>query len=369
MPRTVFCWRNVDDVAVRRPLDLWWHARCLVARAVFGAYGAMMFNRDDCHDQGVHGLRLSSFEVGEALVRPPWGVRRPSGSWDMHFYMLSGAPCRFVWDRQNSVEVNKLTICLISDRREHAFQDALCSPIVEVAAPLPPGAPPLMRMKEYGGTRGDVTSSFYIGGATEHDAAFSSLDLPPVIILEFQTAPGWLMTSVGLIRQEMRQAKVDVEAAARICEYLLIKTIQAHLEMHAAGDRTAKMVDHRLRRALALIDAAPASPWTLSGLAERIGMSRSRLTTRWQSEMGMTIFEYITHRRLEAAADLLCRTTLEIGTVAHRVGYNSHAAFSTAFKRMFGLSPAQYRQEIPERVNAMRHSPFVIHSTHSSSSH
>lgn len=299
------------------------------------------------HDVGPAGVRLRAFEVGEAEVRPPWGVSRPPGGWDVHFYLLRGAPCRFLPDRSPSVELRKLSICMVNGRSGHSFQDEYCSPIDQVALPMPSGTRPLFRAKSYGGASGQATSSFYIGGALERANSLSELDIPPLVILEFESPPDWLFAGVSLIRQEMGGDHVDAATAARLCEYLFSKTIQEHRSRTAPHLRPAgrfRAVDRRLHRALRIIDADIGHPWTLEALAESIGMSRSRLTARWHEEMGISVFDYISQRRMEKAAAMLSETRLDVGTIAHRVGYASHAAFSTAFKRAWSQSPVEFRK-------------------------
>jgi transcriptional regulator GlxA family with amidase domain len=52
---------------------------------------------------------------------------------------------------------------------------------------------------------------------------------------------------------------------------------------------------------------------------------------------------YLTQWRLQLAADMLRTTSLGVAALAARVGYDSEAAFSRAFKRHLGSSPAAWR--------------------------
>lgn len=52
---------------------------------------------------------------------------------------------------------------------------------------------------------------------------------------------------------------------------------------------------------------------------------------------------FLTEWRLAMAADLLRETDATIGAVARQVGYGSSFALSTAFKRVFGVSPQEHR--------------------------
>ncbi|WP_240809851.1 AraC family transcriptional regulator [Actinomadura sp. WMMA1423] len=45
------------------------------------------------------------------------------------------------------------------------------------------------------------------------------------------------------------------------------------------------------------------------------------------------------------ARDALARATLSISELARATGYPSESAFSTAFRRVVGSSPAQFRKQ------------------------
>jgi AraC-like DNA-binding protein len=52
---------------------------------------------------------------------------------------------------------------------------------------------------------------------------------------------------------------------------------------------------------------------------------------------------FLTGWRIAVASDLLREPGTTVGAVAHQVGYGTPFAFSTAFKRLRGISPQQYR--------------------------
>jgi transcriptional regulator GlxA family with amidase domain len=53
---------------------------------------------------------------------------------------------------------------------------------------------------------------------------------------------------------------------------------------------------------------------------------------------------YLAQWRLQIAADLVRTIELGIAEIGFRVGYDSEAAFSRAFKRQFGKPPASLRE-------------------------
>ena len=57
---------------------------------------------------------------------------------------------------------------------------------------------------------------------------------------------------------------------------------------------------------------------------------------------------FATWFRIERAKELLTDTTYSLMNIALLVGYNSHAAFTRAFKETTGISPQEYRQSYPD---------------------
>jgi AraC-like DNA-binding protein len=81
-------------------------------------------------------------------------------------------------------------------------------------------------------------------------------------------------------------------------------------------------------------------------LAAKVGASRSLLAERFVQFLGEPPLTYLARWRLQLAARLLHTTRRTILHVAIDVGYESEAAFNRAFKREFGLPPAQYRRKL-----------------------
>ena len=99
--------------------------------------------------------------------------------------------------------------------------------------------------------------------------------------------------------------------------------------------------------ALALLHRSPAHKWTVPELASGAAVSRSLLDGRFREVLGRSPMRYLTEWRMHLAAELLATSDLTIFAVARRVGYDSEEAFSRAFKREFGLSPARWRDQQP----------------------
>ena len=70
----------------------------------------------------------------------------------------------------------------------------------------------------------------------------------------------------------------------------------------------------------------------------------------------MTVLDFLFEARMQYAASLLTRTTIDIRAVASATGYTTRQNFSTAYRRRFGMSPNESRQQYVEAaaVEAVR---------------
>jgi AraC family transcriptional regulator len=82
----------------------------------------------------------------------------------------------------------------------------------------------------------------------------------------------------------------------------------------------------------------------LGELAKSCGVSRFHLAHAFGEMTGFSVMEYVRRRRLSSAAYALASGASDILLVALEAGYNSHEAFSRAFKTEFGTTPEQVRK-------------------------
>ena len=96
-------------------------------------------------------------------------------------------------------------------------------------------------------------------------------------------------------------------------------------------------------RAVRYIEANLFSNLELAAIAGRAFASPSTLLRHFRRDTGTSPHAYVKARRLEEARRLVEAGRTPVGDVAMLVGYESFAAFSTAFKRRFGAPPSSFR--------------------------
>ena len=81
----------------------------------------------------------------------------------------------------------------------------------------------------------------------------------------------------------------------------------------------------------------------LEKVSEAVRYSKYYLHRMFANTVGMTIHDYVQRRQLTEAAKLLVFSVKPIIEIAFLCGYESQQAFSSAFKSMYKVPPAQYR--------------------------
>src|SRR4051812_33537285 len=94
-------------------------------------------------------------------------------------------------------------------------------------------------------------------------------------------------------------------------------------------------------------------PLTVAVVARALASSPRQLQRAFE-EVGKTSFSsFLREARLRNAAQLLSRQPLTVRQVALLVGYRQPAHFAKAFRRRYGVTPAQYRDRA-RRARASR---------------
>jgi AraC-like DNA-binding protein len=167
--------------------------------------------------------------------------------------------------------------------------------------------------------------------------------LPRMLVVSDDSWDSTLVSVLGReITREIPGQKVVLD---RLLDLLLISVLRAWFDRPEAEAPAWYRAhgDPVVGQALRLLHENPAYPWTVAGLATKIGLSRAALARSFTELVGVPPMTYLTEWRLALAADLLRGPDATLEAVSHQVGYSNGFALSTAFKRVRGMSPQDYR--------------------------
>lgn len=116
--------------------------------------------------------------------------------------------------------------------------------------------------------------------------------------------------------------------------------------MHSSPKDTAAIAAYsvRLRRVLAHIEARADGDLSVEALSRVAAFSKFHFHRQFTQLLGMGVYEYVKLVRLRRASFQLAFRDHQIVEVALASGYESHEAFSRAFKKTFGQTPSEFRQ-------------------------
>jgi AraC family transcriptional regulator len=129
----------------------------------------------------------------------------------------------------------------------------------------------------------------------------------------------------------------------------LASTLASHIFVRYSGHVYREMRSlgahwTQLRRCIEHIHANIDKPLPLDRLAMMASMSKFHFAKSFRHAMGIPPHQYLVRLRMEKARALLSDEMMSLPEIALRVGYSDTGQFSFQFRKLIGLSPAQYRR-------------------------
>lgn len=247
------------------------------------------------------------------------------------------------------IEVRAGEIILIPRNEPHRLASASGLRAVDSHELIQPGTDGgLVRIRHGGGG----SPTHLVCGFLASNESYNPLieTLPRILKLDVRDGASrdWIEASVRFAAGELAQGRVASSSVmSRLSELLFVEAVRQYSTTLANEDVgwLKGLKDPHVGRALALIHQNIGAPWTAESLAKEVALSRSAFMERFKSLVGMPPIRYLTVWRLQTAKLNLRETATSIAQLAHSVGYDSEEAFSRAFKREFGLPPAQWRDQ------------------------
>ncbi|WP_431025216.1 helix-turn-helix domain-containing protein [Halomonas sp. H5] len=135
------------------------------------------------------------------------------------------------------------------------------------------------------------------------------------------------------------------QGEAEVCHHLLQALIQLVGRLLERPEPRLEVPGYDLGQEVRrYLDEHYAEVLDLAGLAARFKVSPYHLAHRFKAAVGCAPIHYLIRRRIGEAQSLLIHTRLDVAAVAERVGYRHASYFTTAFRRVVGVTPGDYRR-------------------------
>jgi AraC family transcriptional regulator len=102
----------------------------------------------------------------------------------------------------------------------------------------------------------------------------------------------------------------------------------------------------KLRRVRDFIEENLSWPIYLSELSGLAGLSRMHFAAQFRAATGQSPYSYIIQRKIARAQSLLSDPALSVSDIASIVGFKNNAHFATAFRKIVGETPSQWRNSL-----------------------
>ena len=133
------------------------------------------------------------------------------------------------------------------------------------------------------------------------------------------------------------------QAAHILTSNFLVKADDTRLNMDDSQDR------QRVRRIQNYIQANYQSQISLNNLSDQLYLSNAYLSKYVKKHLGLTFMEYLNNVRLFHAVDELLYTKKNMTHIALDNGFPTSAAFTKAFRDIYGEAPSEYRRKMREQ--------------------
>jgi AraC-like DNA-binding protein len=153
-----------------------------------------------------------------------------------------------------------------------------------------------------------------------------------------------LSTHFTSLHREFYESRSRLKLKLYLLQIIAILQSDWESVNHAYRDSRSVRNNYRaVREVCRYVDENPEDSFSLAGLAERAGLSRTFFCRVFKQISGRTPFAYIQERRIARAKRLLVETSDSVKQIAYACGFRSETYFYVSFRRMTSQSPLGFR--------------------------
>jgi AraC-like DNA-binding protein len=300
--------------------------------------------------EALHFLRMSGSFYCLSEFTAPWALDLPTMDGCLMFHVVTAGECRLEVAGAEVCTLRPGALALVPHGRGHILSSAsgvTAAKLFDLPRELISDRYEHLR---HGGG-GAPTTMLCAAVRFEDPSAHHLLRLlPRLITVDAWNSPEleWLQSTLRLLTNEARELRAGGETViTRLADILVIQAIRAWIATDAQAQTgwLRALRDKQIGRAIALIHRDPARDWTVATLAAAVGMSRSGFAARFTELVGEPAMHYLLRWKMHAPLAWLKESDAPLSQLANKLGYESEAAFSRAFKRTMGVSPGAARRQ------------------------
>jgi AraC-like DNA-binding protein len=299
--------------------------------------------------EALHFLRMSGTFYCRSEMTAPWALALPPRQGCLSFHVVTSGRCWLEVEGAEGRQLQPGDLALVPHGEGHRLASEPGAPAPRIDELRHEHVSDRYAILRHGG--GGAATSLVCGAVRfDHPAAHHLVKLlPRMIHVEASSSPQmeWMQSTLRLMAAEAKALRPGGETViTRLADILVIQAIRSWIEEDPAAQTgwLGALQDRQIGRAIALIHRDPARAWTVSSLASEVAMSRSAFSARFTELVGEPAMQYVTRWRMHVAMTWLKEDDAGLADLAGRLGYQSEAAFSRAFKRFIGVAPGAVRR-------------------------
>ena len=299
--------------------------------------------------ESLHFLHMCGVFYTRSELAAPWGLALPPLPDCLMFHVVTSGSCWLVVDGEEPRLLKPGDFALVPHGEGHQLLSEPGEPATDLFDIPREHVSERYEILRHG-QDGEVTSLICGAVNFQHPAARHLVSLlPNLISIDTWSSPQmeWFQSTLRLMAAEARELHPGGETIiTRLADILVIQAIRSWMADNPFGQTgwLGALQDKQIGRAILAIQRDPSRTWTVELLAEEVAMSRSAFAARFKKLVGESPMQYLAEWRMNVAATWLKEQELSVGELASRLGYQSEAAFSRAFKRSIGVSPGLFRR-------------------------
>lgn len=300
--------------------------------------------------EALHFLRMRGVFYTRSVFSASWGLALPAMPDCVMFHVVTSGQCWLTVGQDAPRRLERGDFALVPHGTGHRLlstPEATAADLFDLPREQISDRYEVLRHGNGGAGTGMVCGAVRMG----HPAARHLVGLlPRAIVIETWRAPqmDWMQSTLRLMAAEAETPRPGGETViTRLADILVIQAIRAWIAQDPAAQTgwLGALQDPQIGRALLRIHRDPAHPWSVAALAAAVAMSRSAFAARFSALVGEPPMQYVRRWRMYAALTWLQEDKAPLVELADRLGYQSEAAFSRAFKRTIGVSPGAARRQ------------------------
>ncbi len=299
--------------------------------------------------EALHFLRMSGTFYCRSELTAPWALALPAATACLSFHVVTSGRCWLEVEGADRQRLEAGDLALVPHGEGHRLASEPGTPAPRLDELRHEKVSDRYAILRHGGG-GEATNLVCGAVRFDHPAAHHLMMLLPRLIhVGASSSPqtDWMQSTLRLMAAEASELRPGGETViTRLADILVIQAIRSWIQRDPAAQTgwLGALQDRQIGRAISLIHRDPARAWSVASLAAELGMSRSAFAARFTALVGEPAMHYVARWRMHVALTWLKEDSANLGELASRLGYQSEAAFSRAFKRFIGVSPGAVRR-------------------------